>query len=497
MILTDLLKYNDIIVQIHDNPDADAVGSGYAIYRYFQDKGKQVRLVYGGRSAITKTNMLLMLTELQIPIEYVTSLDKPELLITVDGQYGEGNMQKFEAENIAMIDHHNTGRYSDEMTEIRSHLVSCATICYALLKEAGYDVNKDVKLATALFYGLFMDSNQLSEINHPYDRDMIEFLQYDRMLISRLKYANLNMSDFETAGWAILSNVHFPQYHYALIKAKECDPNLLGVIGDFSLQVDSIDVCVIYCENPGGYKLSVRSCIMEVAANELAGFLVEGIGNGGGHLDKAGGFIGNGKYTEKYGTKKIEEYFTERMNQYYAEYEVIHYSDAMKNPEKFGLYRKKSNCLGYVKSIDLYEAGTECRIRTLEGDVFVNCGEDIYIMIGPVGEVYPITAESFAQRYDVSDMKYDKVFDYAPSAIKMGDNTTISLLPYARSCISKPGAAIWAKQVDIHTKVFNRWNYETYMNAKIGDWLCYSTFDDKDVYVVQKEIFGILYEKVE
>ncbi len=495
MILTDLLKYNDIVIQIHDNPDGDAVGSGYAIYRYFKDKGKQVRLIYGGRSAISKSNMVLLIEELGIPVEYVTSLDKPELLITVDCQYGEGNVQKFEADHIAMIDHHNTGRYSDDMAEIRSHLVSCATICYALLKDVGYDVNADVKIATALYYGLFMDSNQLAEISHPYDRDMVEFLQYDRTLIGRLKYANLNMTDFETAGFAILSNEYFSEYQYSIIKAKECDPNLLGVIGDFALQVDSINVCVIYCENPGGYKISVRSCIMEVAANELAGFLVEGIGDGGGHLDKAGGYVSGARFAEKYGDLSIGDYFQHRMDAYYKEYEVVQYSDGMKNPESFKMYRKKSNHLGYVKSIELFEAGTECRIRTLEGDVFVNCAEDIYIMIGPVGEVYPIKMDGFAQRYDVSDAVYDKVFDYAPSAIKVGDNTSVNLLPYAKSCISKPGATVWAKPVDIHTKVFNRWNYETYMNAKVGDVLCYSTQDEKDVYVVQKDIFSILYEE--
>lgn len=496
MKITDLLKFNDVVIQIHDNPDADAVGSGYAIYRYFADNGKRVRLVYGGRSAIGKSNMLLMISELKIPVEYVTTLDKTELLLTVDCQYGEGNVQRFEAENIAMIDHHNTGKYSDEMAEIRSHLVSCATVCYALLKDAGYDVNADVKIATALYYGLYMDSNQLAEISHPYDRDMIEFLQYDRTLIGRLKYANLNMADFETAGQAILSSVYHKEFHYAIIKAKECDPNLLGVIGDFALQVDSIDVCVIYTENPGGYKISVRSCVMEVAANELVGFLVEGIGDGGGHLDKAGGYMSMAKYKEKYEELDIKSYFVNRLKFYFEEYEVLHYSDGMKNPESFKKYRKRSNHLGYVKSTDLFEAGVECRIRTLEGDVFINCAEDVYIMIGPIGEAYPIKSERFAASYEVSDLSYDKQFEYAPSAIRMGDNTTINLLPYARSCISKPGAMVWAKPVSIHTKVFNRWNYETYMNAKIGDMVIYNMQDEKDVYVVQQSLFDILYEEV-
>ena len=34
-------KYDDIVIQIHDNPDADAVGSGYAIYQYLKEQGQK------------------------------------------------------------------------------------------------------------------------------------------------------------------------------------------------------------------------------------------------------------------------------------------------------------------------------------------------------------------------------------------------------------------------------------------------------------------------
>ena len=40
--LSDLLQYNKIYIQCHDNPDADAIASGYALYRYFSDMGKKV-----------------------------------------------------------------------------------------------------------------------------------------------------------------------------------------------------------------------------------------------------------------------------------------------------------------------------------------------------------------------------------------------------------------------------------------------------------------------
>ena len=495
MVLANLEKYNQIVIQVHDNPDADAVGSGYAMYRYFQSKGKEVRLVYGGKYAMGKSNMLLMASALEIPIEYIKELDNPELLITVDCQYGEGNVQKFEAQNVAMIDHHNTGKMSDEMAEIRSHLVSCATVCYALLKEAGYDVNKDRKVATALYYGLYMDSNQLAEINHPYDRDMVEFLEYDKELVNRLKYANLSIEDFETAGIAILRHNYVEKHRLAIINSKACDPNILGLIGDLALQVDSIDVCIVYSEYPGGYKISIRSCLLEVAANELANFLTAGVGDGGGHNDKAGGFISQSQFNQEHKGQSIEAYFFSRMDEYFEGYDVVRYSDGIQNRETFKTYKKKAATYGYVKLTEIFGAGVECKLRTLEGDVFVTSSENVYIMIGREGEVYPIEKAKFDDRYTPSEEPFYKRFDYPPSVINISESKMYELLPYAKKCASSPGARILAKPLEKYTKVFTRWNYAAYMSGGLGDMLCYSANDEHDVYIVQKESFPHIYEE--
>ena len=45
MKLNDLLKFNDIVIQCHDNPDADALASGYALYWYLTKK-ERVRALY-------------------------------------------------------------------------------------------------------------------------------------------------------------------------------------------------------------------------------------------------------------------------------------------------------------------------------------------------------------------------------------------------------------------------------------------------------------------
>lgn len=109
MRLRDLLEFNTIIIQCHDHPDADAIASGFAVYSYLKNEGKNVRLVYGGRGVVRKSNLVTMIRELEIPLEHVRNMENEEpaeLLLTIDCQYGEGNVSLYPAQSVAVIDHH-------------------------------------------------------------------------------------------------------------------------------------------------------------------------------------------------------------------------------------------------------------------------------------------------------------------------------------------------------------------------------------------------------
>ena len=108
MMLDELLGYDHVTIQCHDNPDADAIASGYGLYCFFRDKGKDTRLLYSGRNKVRKANLMLMVEKLHIPLEYQPQMEDTVdgLLITVDCQYGAGNVTELPAEEIAVIDHH-------------------------------------------------------------------------------------------------------------------------------------------------------------------------------------------------------------------------------------------------------------------------------------------------------------------------------------------------------------------------------------------------------
>lgn len=242
MRLSDLEKFEKITIQCHDNPDADALASGYGLFCYFKAKGKDVRLVYSGRNKITKPNLRLMVEKLEIPVEYLPvdtdeKLYLPGLLVTVDCQYGSGNVTGITADEIAVIDHHQLDREAIPLCVIQSGLGSCATLVWKLLKEENYDVDSNENLSTALFYGLYTDTNQFSELYSPLDMDMREALKVDKSLITLFRNSNLSLKELEIAGIAMIRYSYNDDYEFAVIKAQPCDPNILGLISDFLLQV--------------------------------------------------------------------------------------------------------------------------------------------------------------------------------------------------------------------------------------------------------------------
>ena len=63
---------------------ADALASGYALYTYLHAHDKKVSLIYGGKNRIRKSNLVLMIQELGIPVKYCEHMEAPELLVTID-----------------------------------------------------------------------------------------------------------------------------------------------------------------------------------------------------------------------------------------------------------------------------------------------------------------------------------------------------------------------------------------------------------------------------
>jgi phosphoglycolate phosphatase len=480
--LKNLAKSKHIVIQCHDIPDADAIGSGFALQCCLRSLGADAKLVYGGREEISKPSLRLMLEALHIDIAHVTGLpEDTDLLVTVDCQYGAGNVQKFPAPAFAVLDHHRPEIPEGENIVIRPALASCATLVFDLIR-GDYDITGDYNIRNALYYGLFTDTNGLSEMRHPLDRDLAE-LDYDAGLLKKLKNCAITMAELPVVGGA-LKNYEMIG-NIGLFRAEPCDPNLLGFTGDIAQQVEGLDCCVLHCRLPFGIKLSIRSCCREIMADEIARYLCRDVGSGGGNIEKAGGFI----QLKNIGDAPPENFLRTRLQEYLTAYDLVYADNHKIDFTSMKRYRKLPKPQGFVKSSDVFGMKARVTARTLEGDVDMVADESIYLMIGIAGEVYPIRREKFEKSYIVRDAPYSETTDYSPLLINKSTGEKKSILPFAKRCVPVGEKYVRAAALTRDTKVFTNWDLEKYYYGTVGDYLAANEGDWNDCYIVRKEIF--------
>lgn len=497
--LSDLIKYKDVVIQCHDNPDADALACGYAMQWYLKKKDIEAKLIYGGRSRIQKSNLVKMVELLDIGIEHVTELDKPELLICVDCQYGESNVTLFEADNIAVIDHHQVSGELPVLSEVRSSYGSCSTLIYELLKDEDIDINDDPKIATALYYGLMTDTGNFVEISHPSDKDLRDNAGFSNFEITSMRNSNLSKEELQIAGDALKKAEFSDKYTYGIVETRPCDPNILGIISDMLLEVDGVDTCLVYSVQDFGVKISVRSCIKTVRASELADYLAQGYGGGGGHIVKAGGLLKRDLLEKdgiKYDRESIAALIKQRMLTYHRDSEVKYAGIKPEDISQHKLYVKKEVPIGYVDASTIGLPDRKFSIRTLEGDISVMLDDEAIIIIGVDGEIYPIKREKFEKSYRPVDDPYVYPGEYKPVIIDSLNGDRYELIPYAKSCIAAGGTGIYAKQIDHRIKIFTTWDPDNYFLGVPGDYMAVRTDDLKDVYIIARNIFERTYEEV-
>ena len=479
-----LLDFENTTIQCHDYPDADTLASAYAVYTYLKDKGKQPKIIYSGRAKITKPNLLNMTELLSIPANHAETLPSTEALVMVDCQHNESNATKFNAPYVFQIDHHEDKEKPYEGI-VRSNLGSCSTLVWDLLKKENFTFEKHPNVATALYYGLYTDTNSFEEISHPLDKDMRDELFYDKVIINTLRFNNLSVEELAIAGRALLRHKIDRANSFAIFQADECDQNILGFISDLAMQVEGVNTCIVFTRLPNGYKLSVRSCTREVMASEIAAFLA----SGGGHKQKAGGFISH----DEIGDLSISQYIGKRAEEYFGSYDTVYANNHSLNVLKMPRYSKRRIPIGCVLSTDIFSKGTPMLIRTMEGDEDFYASDDILLMIGSQGEVYPINADKFAKSYALVEEGFIRDYQYSPTAKNKLTGESFQIVTRARACIPVGSTYIHAAQLQRNTKVFTKWNSEGYMLGVTGDYIAVRSDDHNDVYVIKEEIFKETY----
>jgi len=280
-----------VFIQPHDVPDPDAIASAFGLKYLLSRFGVDARVVYERDYEKVDARRMVELLGIELSRSTdVASIDAEDWLVIVDGQKGNANIVDLQCVEVAAIDHHPLRPDASYMySDIRPGSGSCSAMIAEYCFEAGETPPRMV--ATALTYGIFVDTDNLTRGVSELDARMFYQLHAfaDPDLIRRLRGSQLTLRDLATYADAFRTVEIYGRLGF--LRLEDADDSLVGAANDIVLSLDEVDVSIAFSSRRDGIKLSVRSLVDEIRADELAQAIVAGLGYGGGHPHMAGGFM--------------------------------------------------------------------------------------------------------------------------------------------------------------------------------------------------------------
>ena len=282
-----------VIIIVHDNPDPDCLASALALCHLFTNKaGEEPLIAFSGM--IGRSENLIMAKILEIPLVPLEIVDLADygVVCMLDTQPGTGNNSFDPSAAVdVVIDHHplreNTKRC--RWVDVKEEYGVTATILYEYLLAHGLYI--DTKLATAIFYAIKSDTQDLGrEANLP-DREayLDLFPQVDKQLLYQITNPCQPVEYFRAIR-RTLDNARI--YDRAIVgyMQRVAYPELVAEMADFLLRLEGVDAVLTCGEYLSDLILSIRTNSQEINAGEMVRRVVKDVGVGGGHT-----FIGGGK----------------------------------------------------------------------------------------------------------------------------------------------------------------------------------------------------------
>ena len=287
------ISSNRVFIQTHNFPDPDAISSAFGLQYLLKINGIESVICYKGK--IDRYNTMKMMELFNISAVNVDKMGEElfgKEIILIDAQKKSGNTYDLDGEEIISIDHHPIFAHVEYLySDIRSDVGACASIIASYFFEN--DIEMPVNVATALLYGIKIDTAQMTRGVSKLDLDMFYklFFLAEKEKISFLEANSVQIEDLEAYGRAIESICVDNCVSFANT-GENCPEALIAEIADFMVELKDVFFCVVYSIRREGIKISVRSerhcgchageCIIEA---------LEGLGTGGGHITMAGGYV--------------------------------------------------------------------------------------------------------------------------------------------------------------------------------------------------------------
>lgn len=291
-LLEVLSRFPAVVIVTHNNPDPDAIASGWAIHRLVEERlHKPARLIAGG--IIVRAENLHMVKLLKPPLLLVDSYEDDGSGIVLVDCVPPGTNHILSGMGLpiaAVTDHHlsKQGRYRASFRDIRKSALATASLVAGYLREQ--EVVLPPELATALLYAIRTemrgDRTQVSRT----DRWILTWLSAsaDHAKLAQIESAPLAREYFSDLLLAIESTFVYDRTALCYLP-QASGQETLGEVADLLVRCEGLDKVLCAAVIGEHLLLSARTSPDGGDANALLRKAVEGLGSSGGHAHRAGG----------------------------------------------------------------------------------------------------------------------------------------------------------------------------------------------------------------
>jgi nanoRNase/pAp phosphatase (c-di-AMP/oligoRNAs hydrolase) len=286
-----------LAIFLQDNPDPDAIASGLALKRIAEKYEIKSNIYYGGNIGHQQNKTLVNLLKTDL-VRLKSSDESLEIINTVDKLAlieasipSKNNILPPNVIPNIIIDHHQTdlNLVRGEFIEILPQIGATSTIMTRYLRRL--DIVPDPPLATALRYGIRVDTSRFTRNTTTEDLDAAAYLSplLDVGLLNQIENPPMSAETLDIIGRAIRNRDVRGSYLISFVEFIT-DRDALPQAAELMLQMEGISTVLIFGIDKDKVQLSARSVDSRI---NLALLLQKAFGfmNAGGHSTMAAGSI--------------------------------------------------------------------------------------------------------------------------------------------------------------------------------------------------------------
>lgn len=283
-----------LIILPHDNPDPDALASAAALRFIVRQAREEKEIIIALGGIVGRAENRAMLRYLNINLAPVGEIDfstRPQVAL-VDTQPGRSNNSLPDGFLPSIvIDHHPAyGSYGDvSFLDLRDGYGATSTILTEYLEESHVDVES--KIATALFYGINAETQDLGRESTPQDVAACQFLYpyTNKRRLAKIENARVPREYFKVFRDAVEEAMLYDTVVISVLQEVQY-PDMVAEVADFLLRLDEAEWAMAIGVYKDHLHVSLRTTNRDVNAGEILQRVL-GSKSAGGHDMIAGGRI--------------------------------------------------------------------------------------------------------------------------------------------------------------------------------------------------------------